>query len=854
MSHTPLRLAHLCFLVVWCHTLLAVPPVSPPEAQRQGWPNISGPLGNFQGLPSTTPLIDDLSLATLAWTSEAQHFGAGKAGGVKRNTEQDLLDSFGPDRTRWAGSLTGPVMAEDVVYVASFRPGGKPITIRGKAGRGDKPVLFEQPIELQLEAEDTLTAIDAKTGKTLWTFVESGGLCWTQGKRGGLQIAPAVHDGVVYFVGTMGDLYAIDAKSGKKLWENDLGPAHAWMKLEKDWYLSGGKMELDKKTARKLKGVPTLEEGIYVQPRTPTWHGGIRVLEGIVIANDSSSGLVAFDSHTGKQLWHRSGVSSFMAAPSVWRSNGKEYILTAGPSAKDGISPGFLRLIDPKSGADIWVEEIGPTYPTLAPSGDLVLVNSRVPKSKGDLNTGLVACYELSLDGAKRLWSLPDEPKYYIPLKKDSLGRVRYTIQGDRALINTHGMKLKGKDGKNRVHRGVSVTVDARTGDILDEYRPQRKIQALKNFSYVVGDRIYSSWDRHHSPNRGGRKPIVLSHWDESGIRPITNEHGTPALDLANLTGGYEVTMESPIVDGRMYERTTSGALVCYDLRKRDSEVVYRLLATDAWRGLDTPIPLTIRVDGTKIVSAASYPGDQPRVGQVYTTSRTSDFWRDFPVDSLKIEENKLTGAIKLDVVGEALPSTFIGLTLDIDLKSDELSGSWSRTVPALEGLPTTRGKATGNISRTHRFANTPWLPHQPKTNFYELDDGQLSLVINLAGAMPSTDKNGNHPNLGISLVHDGTNFVAGSGGAFRFSQGWHEVDAKELNLKDGRITGDLILIAHGDNYGTKARGEEDGPLAGKIKLDIDLQGESLEGNYQAEWGVPYSAEGNIVGTIEALQ
>ena len=225
-------------------------------------------------------------------------------------------------------------MANGVIYVASFRPAGE-FPRDSWSGRIQENAEFDQPIQLQLEAEDTLTAIDAETGKTIWTFAELGGLCWTLGKRGGLQIAPAVDtaSGKAWFVGTMGNIYCVDITNGTEVWRSDIGWAHQHMKRAKDYYFNGATMQLDKREARKYKGMPKIENGIYVESLTPTWHGGVRLIDGVVVVNDGGSGLVSLQSRDRCQTVDRGGINSFMAAPAMWANEGKEYILTAGPKA-----------------------------------------------------------------------------------------------------------------------------------------------------------------------------------------------------------------------------------------------------------------------------------------------------------------------------------------------------------------------------------------------------------------------------------------------------------------------------------------------------------------------------------------
>ena len=59
------------------------------EALRIGWPQLTGPLGNFGPLKADTPLVDDLSQAKLLWTSQTNDLGRAKGGSqAYRRAEQ----------------------------------------------------------------------------------------------------------------------------------------------------------------------------------------------------------------------------------------------------------------------------------------------------------------------------------------------------------------------------------------------------------------------------------------------------------------------------------------------------------------------------------------------------------------------------------------------------------------------------------------------------------------------------------------------------------------------------------------------------------------------------------------------
>ena len=79
---------------------------------------------------------------------------------------------------------------------------------------------------------------------------------------------------------------------------------------------------------------------------------------------------------------------------------------------------------------------------------------------------------------------------------------------------------------------------------------------------YWYGDRLVSRGDSYHGPSHGGRHP--WSHWKvaDGEIRKLP---GT--MDLSAFMTASEVGAEVPLVAGRMYERTQSGGVICYDLR-----------------------------------------------------------------------------------------------------------------------------------------------------------------------------------------------------------------------------------------------------------------------------------------------
>jgi outer membrane protein assembly factor BamB len=124
--------------------------------------------------------------------------------------ETGLVEKFpkgGPKRL-WAekihGGYAGPAVADGRVYVHDYKT--------------DADVRKEStPIRAAaLKGKERVLCLDAKTGKELWKYEYD---CpYKVSYPAGPRCTPTVHDGKVYTLGAMGDLYCLDAKKGTKLW------------------------------------------------------------------------------------------------------------------------------------------------------------------------------------------------------------------------------------------------------------------------------------------------------------------------------------------------------------------------------------------------------------------------------------------------------------------------------------------------------------------------------------------------------------------------------------------------------------------------------------------------------------
>ncbi len=490
------------------------------------WPQANGPYGNYTPRRYGVRLLDDAGQARQLWLSEDDDLGyaKGSASGYLQNL------------ARWPGhpgSSSGPIAAEGKLFVTTIRPSGDPWAENLPQyksfddARQGKPLAEEELARmrrnLRILADDLTVAIDLETGKTAWKAVEEGkGLNRYMGKRQGFCVSPAWHAGAVFSMGTTGLLYAYEAATGRKLWETDIGPAHRKA-------LEHKAAVLEKKT---LPGGMGWDVSLVVA-------GGVLV---VPLFDGTDVGLRGVDPKTGKTLWEVPKACSRHATPAVWTRDGKPYVLTATVSGK-------LHLIDPADGKVLWtVEGLGPNHFSLTPSDRHVFVNggSDRPRKEGDDEKyGLLAAYRLDPKGATPAWKHPPEPELFFQTWMDSCARRFLAVRDGRVLFRAYGLDK----GEKRLFILDEDTGKVLAGTVLDS-------PALQ--FYPAEDRLLAIRDASHSDTE-----LALLGLDPAGFHAPAGFWSPPHLQ----TTAYEVYLEHPFVDGRLYLRTKDGRIACYDLR-----------------------------------------------------------------------------------------------------------------------------------------------------------------------------------------------------------------------------------------------------------------------------------------------
>ena len=162
-----------------------------------------------------------------------------------------------------------------------------------------------------------------------------------------------------------------------------------------------------------------------------------------------------------------------------------------------------------------------------------------------------MAAYRLSLDGAERVWTMPDKPQFWFENHFDICCMRRVVIRNGRVYFFSQGHTL-------------DPAVTSRFFSILDEsngkvLHTSDAISGSPQF-WAVKDRLLVIPDAAHS----NRSTLELYTADPADFRKLGESWKPPHEN----TTAYEVFIESPYVNGLLLMRNRQGQVVCYDLRK----------------------------------------------------------------------------------------------------------------------------------------------------------------------------------------------------------------------------------------------------------------------------------------------
>src|SRR5262245_43233596 len=229
--------------------------------------------------------------------------------GPKRDNvwrEDGILEKFpqgGPKivwRTPIAAGFAGPAVAGGKVYVTD-RVLGKGVT------NPDDPFDTKN----QIASTERVLCLDQKTGKEVWKHEYD---CPYQiSYPAGPRCTPLVHEGKLYTLGAMGNLFCFEADTGKIVWSKDL------------------KKEYNTKPALWGYAAHPLIDGKKL----------------ITLAGGPGSHVVALDKDTGKEIWKAGTQPEQGYSPVlITEAGGKRQMIVCGPKS--------IYSVNPETGEQYW--------------------------------------------------------------------------------------------------------------------------------------------------------------------------------------------------------------------------------------------------------------------------------------------------------------------------------------------------------------------------------------------------------------------------------------------------------------------------------------------------------------------
>jgi outer membrane protein assembly factor BamB len=236
--------------------------------------------------------------------------------------------SFDPGTVSGSGPVIGSgacyfTNLDGAVYAVDIRTGR--VRWQARVGRTfSTPALWQGRL---LVGSDNayLVALDATTGRELWTFVADGGI----------RTSLVVSGGSVFFSGE--DFFAVRIADGSLIWRSKMGWIAGMPAIVRDTLLAC-------EQGSRLKALD-LASGVkrWETPLNDTIVSGLTVSEGQIFLGNEFGVMQALDSRTGKRLWSFP-TRGFVPSPPAF-ADGTIYV---------GSTDGLLYALSAETGRERW--------------------------------------------------------------------------------------------------------------------------------------------------------------------------------------------------------------------------------------------------------------------------------------------------------------------------------------------------------------------------------------------------------------------------------------------------------------------------------------------------------------------
>ena len=407
---------------------------------------------------------------------------------VHADETADWPQLHGPGRD---GVYRGPA------FVDALPPGGPAISWKKKVGQGFAgPAVADGKLALfhRVADKEVIDCLDAVTGKLLWTTSSPAGYRDRFGFDEGPRAVPTIANNKLYTHGAAGMLSCTDLKTGKKIWRVD---THDTFKPRESFFgaacaplVSGGKVFLQ------------------VGGTVPVGPGG------------KGSGVIAFDSETGKALWGATSDEAGYSSPVLGQLAGKTRLVCF---TRTGVV-----ILDPANGDILyekrWRARIGASVNAATPvlTDDMVYFSS-------SYQTGSI-CLKASEGSYRELWS------------GDRILSSHYS-----SIIQSSGY-LYGFDGRQEYGTQLRCVSLAGGKVSWSEAQPGKK-RFGSGTLILAGDKLLVMADSGE---------LVLARVSPKGYTRLAS-----ADILSDTVRAY------PALAGGFFYARSTGELVCVDLRKK---------------------------------------------------------------------------------------------------------------------------------------------------------------------------------------------------------------------------------------------------------------------------------------------